>query len=626
MNAPGAGPRLRSRPAAGTMPDEVPPLTINLLGRPHVVCDGQALPAPRGQKAWALLAYVLCAERPPGRDELVTELFGEAEDPLGALRWNLSALRRVLPGAELGGDPVRLELPAGSRIDSEVLTSGSWVEAVALPGLGRELLEGMAFATSPAFEIWLVAQRRHLGAAAEAALREGALARLGAGDAAAAVELATQLVRLNPLDEGFQELLVRSLAASGDGIGAARQVARCRELLRRELGVEPSAALLQAGTVSGPSASAPVGGRAAATAQLEAGEAAIAAGATDPGLHCLRRAVADARAAGADDLQARALVALGGALVHAARGRDEEAAAALHEALALAGRPGMDPYVAAAMRELGYVEFLRARYDRAEQWLAQASDLAGDDLAEQGHIGAVRGSALSDMAEYGQAIDVLGQAIEQSTAVGERKRASYSVSMLGRVHLLREELGLAAELLDRATAMARSEGWVAFTPWPEALRGEVELLEGDVDAAHARLERAFALGCQLGDPCWEGLAARGLGRVAALRDDVDEALRWLTDARQRSSRLPDGYVWVEAYTLDALCAVAVDHGLASASEWVEDLASLAARGGMRELAVRACLHRAALGDAAAATAARMFATGIDSPALHGRLAAAGAPG
>ena len=142
------------------------------------------------------------------------------------------------------------------------------------------------------------------------------------------------------------------------------------KLFRRELGVEPSPALAAAAqTITASPTAGPVSGRAAAKAQLEAGQAAIAAGALEAGLQCLRRAVSDARDS---ELQAQALVALGSALVHAARGRDEEAAAALHEALAAALRFDLASLAAAASRELGYVEFLQGRYERAQGWLARA--------------------------------------------------------------------------------------------------------------------------------------------------------------------------------------------------------------------------------------------------------------
>ncbi|HEV2774918.1 MAG TPA: BTAD domain-containing putative transcriptional regulator, partial [Solirubrobacteraceae bacterium] len=423
-------------------------LCIHLMGSPRVVRDGEAVPGPRGHKAWALLGYLLLADVPPSRSHLAGLLFAEADDPLAALRWNLSALRRLLPEADLQGDAVRLRLPPATRVDARALMSAAAAESIGPVELQGELLEGMAFASSPAFEIWLEAQRRHLGGLAEAVLREAALARLGAGDAGGAADLAGRLVAMNPFDENFQTLLVRSLSAAGDGIGAVRQVARCTELFRRELGASPSPALAAAArTVTATPTAAPRGGSAGARAQLEAGEAAIRAGALDAGLQCLRRAVADARGAGDSHLEAHALGALGHALVHAARGRDEEASAALHEALAIAGRLGLASCGAAASRELGYVEFLQGRYSRAERWLRRAAELAGDDAAEQGRIACALGSVLSDTAEYGGALERLAEALALNRAAGDARQAAYTLSMIGRVHLLRGALDLAEAVL-----------------------------------------------------------------------------------------------------------------------------------------------------------------------------------
>lgn len=36
------------------------------------------------------------------------------------------------------------------------------------------------------------------------------------------------------------------------------------------------------------------------------------------------------------------------------------------------------------------------------------------------------------------------------------------------------------------------------------------------------------------------------------------ALRWVAEARTRCVRLPDAWLWVEAYCLDALCALAIN--------------------------------------------------------------------
>jgi hypothetical protein len=111
------------------------------------------------------------------------------------------------------------------------------------------------------------------------------------------------------------------------------------------------------------------------------------------------------------------------------------------------------------------------------------------------------------------------------------------------------------------------------------------------------------------------MAARGLGRVAATRGDPDMALKWFLDARTRTMRLPDAYRWVDGYILDALCDLGVTNDIRGTPGWIEELAALAARSGMRELAVRAYLHRGRHGDDSALAAAQILAVGIQNPAL-----------
>ena len=58
-------------------------LTVQLLGPPRFERDGRAIEAPRGHKAWGLLAYLVSARVPPSRERLASLLFPEADDPLG---------------------------------------------------------------------------------------------------------------------------------------------------------------------------------------------------------------------------------------------------------------------------------------------------------------------------------------------------------------------------------------------------------------------------------------------------------------------------------------------------------------------------------------------------------------
>ncbi|MDR7378944.1 DNA-binding SARP family transcriptional activator [Rhodoferax ferrireducens] len=589
-------------------------LAIHLLGVPRIERDGQALPSPRGRKVWGLLAYLLCNTAPASRQRLAELLFEEAEDPLATLRWNLSELRRMLGLDELRGETLALRLPPTVYVDIQVVTRGRWADALRVPGLDRPLLEGLAFSKSPSFDVWLATERRHLRATTEEVLREATLARLAAGSAPDAADLAARLVGLNPLDENYQALLVRSLAAAGDGLGAARQAASCRALFMRELGVPPGAALDAAmATMTAAPTARPATGRAAAIAQINAGEAAIGAGALDAGLQCLRHAIVEADATGDAVLRARARLALGSALVHAARGRDEEGAVALHEVLAV-GLDASPSLAAAACRELGYVEFLRGRYERALVWLQRAAPLARDDPAEQARIATVHGAVLSDTAHYAPALALLDTAVALAHAQGDAKQHAYALSMRGRCLLLQGELAAAIATLDQSVALAQ-QCWTAFLPWPQSLRAEADLLRGDVAAAADRFEHAFALGCQLRDPCWEGIAGRGLGLVAIARGEVQQAMDILVDAAARCVRLPDAYLWGKAYTLDVLCGLAVQHAPTRAMGWIDELQTLAARSGMREFSVRSHLHRGALGQPASRPAAQLLSCGIDNPVL-----------
>jgi DNA-binding SARP family transcriptional activator len=590
-------------------------LTIRLLGRPTIERDGLPSP-PRGRKAWALLAYLLLAERPPSRRHLAELLFGDADDPLGALRWTLAEMRRTLKAPELfRGDPVATILGADMVVDLAAL-SGEPDDPNGLLEVDGELLEGIDIAASPTFESWLVVERHRLTALTEARLRQASLTLLAAGRAGTAVTYAARALAHNPLEEGNHELLVRSLAASGDRAAARKQVAVGEDTLRRELGIEASAALRDAAeTSAGSSAGPPVGGRAAAASQLEAGRAAIGAGAVQAGIECLRRACADAAACGETALRGRALTALGGALIHAIRGRNEEGAAVLHEAIGLAAQAGDRETAVAAHRELGFIEVQAGRRRTAEVWLARAEALASTD-PELAAISGVRGMNASDRGDYPAAFAHLEDSVERARRCADHRQQAWSLSILARAHLLRDERSQAAAALTGSLELVREQRWMAFLPWPEALKAELDLRAGRVQAAADQLEHAWVLACQIGDPCWEGMAARGLGLLGAARGDRAAATAWLAEAHARSIRVPDRYQWVSAYVLDAMVTTALDaHDEGKAGRLADALAALAARGEMRELVVRAHLHRSRLGDPAALASARLLAAGIDNSAL-----------
>ncbi|PVG83252.1 SARP family transcriptional regulator [Nocardioides gansuensis] len=595
-------------------------LRIQLLGpHPLVSRDGGTKPPPRGRKAWALLAYLTLTRAAPTRQWLAELLFSDAADPLNALSWNLSQLRSLLgPDATLGGDPVVLTLAPGSFVDAQALTASSWRHAMDLPGLGCDLLQDMPLGACPGFEAWLLAERRRLAAAAEDVLREAARARLAAGDGVRTVDLAGRLVAANPLDEDAQELLIRGYLAAGDRLAAEQQRDACVALFRRELGAVPGIAVLHA--ADGPAVqrralSDRAPSRASTVARLEAGVSSAQAGASDTAIRLLRQAVDEAESVGDPALRIRARAALGSALVHAVRGRDGEGAQVLLEAIALADLTGTPGAAAQARRDLGYVELLRGRYDRARRWLDDARELSGGDGVERAWTCALTGVVDTDLGRHERALAGFAEALELARAHRDAQVEVWALTFAGRVRLLRRDLAGARASLTAAIDSARSVGWTAFVPLPESLLAEVDLLEGDLHAASGAFEHAHAMAVQLDDPCWEGMAGRGLGLVAAARGDISEGMDRLADARTRCVRVPDAYLWIEGYCLDALCGLAVAHDPRQASQHIDDLEALAARTGMRELVARAYAHRGRLGDQAAAEAAQVLAAEVDNPAL-----------
>lgn len=595
-------------------------LAIHLLGRPAVYRNEVAEPAPRGHKAWAVLALLLLSAQAPPRQRLASLLFAEADDPFGALRWSLARLRQLLgEGVTIGGDPLVLDLPPGTLVDVRLLGSGTWVDALRLPGLGRELLEGIDPEASAAFDAWLLAERRRIAGLSGAVLREAATARLASGDAPAAIDLATRLVAIDEFDEEAHALLIRGYSAAGHRQEAQRYLSATLERFRRELGVEPSSTLVRAVEAAPAVGGGPArASRASATSLISAGEAAIGAGAIEAGLDTLRRAVVDARELGDERIVAQALVTLGEAYVHGGRGRDGEGATTLHAALGVAEPIGARDLVSEACRELGYIEMLRARYDRAEMWLGRALAEAPDRGSRAAAM-SVSGAVVSDTGQTARALEMLNETAREAVALEKPRLAAWAWTFLARTHVIREEYEDARFAATTALEAVNSAQWLTFKPFVDSLLGSVELATGNLDAASALFDGAFAVGCQIGDPCWEGMGARGIGLVQLSLGHIDEGIRWLDDARTRCIRIPDAYLWIHAFCLDTLCEAGLRHGIPAARRWVSDLEAIAARTGMSEMLVRAYLHRAALGHEVGLDSARLFAERIDNPALLARL-------
>jgi DNA-binding SARP family transcriptional activator len=596
-----------------------PAMSIHVLGQPHIEVDGAGGYRFRSRKSWAVLAFLLLAERPPSRSRLASLLFSEADDPLRALRWCLAEIRRGLgPLAGLDGDPVELTLPAGAAVDVDVLVHGHWNDAIRLPGLGLELLDGVAIAHAGPFESWLLSQRRRLSAAAESIVHEAALGLLARGDVARARDRAVRATEMSPLDENHQALLIRIYRLAGDDAAAERQFHAWSATAESELGTPPGAAVLlslrQQRVPDHPVDAVSI------SAVAEGGAAAVSAGALVAGVAAFEAAVGMADRSGADSARIETRLVLAEALIHTLGGLDEAGLATLTEAERIAIAGGDVEAVARVRAELGYVDFLRGRYDRAERLLDQVLTVGSASESVCAKAMTYLGSVESDRADYPRALALLRGAIHAARTVQEPRREAFALSMLGRVGLLRGDLDAAEQHLRQAVDVAEREHWLSFLPWPQALLGHVLLARNEPLAAAACLEQSFARACQIGDPCWEGISARGLALVTAATGDVDRALADLLDARSRTNRLADPYVWLDVHILDALCEMGARIGHPATATWVDEMHERASRTGMRELTVRAMLHGARLGDTGDAEAAALLAAGIDNERLVSTLA------
>ena len=590
---------------------------VRLLGRPAVVAaDGRTPAHPRGRKTWALLARIALAERPVARTELAEALFPEADDPLAALRWNLADLRRTVGAPQLArGDPVTL-----GREDLEL---DVWdLEDGALPDASGPLLDGVDLRDCPDFDGWLVLARARCEHRLREALRAAALGALSAGDLQTALGVAERAARLDPLDEAAQELFLRTLVAGGRPALAAAHLAVCeRTFARAGLPLSPAVRLAVAVRQARPSSGIRAG--IAAASLLQAGTAALAAGAADGGVETLRRAADDAARAADPGLHAEVLAALGAALVHAVRGADGEGAVVLHQALREARVAGRHALAADVLRELAFVDLQAGRHGSAARALDEATEVARPlaDATLEARILAVHGMNEADRGHHEAGAALLARSAEVAGRAGAARQRIWSLGVLARSLLLLDRVGEARAAAEASIGGAREQRWNAFLPWPQALHAECDARRGHWRTAEADAEAAFALACELGDPCWEGMAARALGLIAAHDGNVDSGWSWTLDARARCDRVPDRYVWVSGYVGLAQLEIARRFEPTALPGLAARLHAEALRDDLPEFQAWAAVHAAEAGDAASAGVARAAGSEVDSPGLHRRIGA-----
>lgn len=560
-------------------------LSIRLLGQPRLVSDGEVLTGPRGGKCWAVMARVLLSPDPVSRQQLVHELFSEADDPMGALRWSLAELRRRLemPGS-FAGNPVAAGLDPGTVVDVLEVARGEMPDPVP----AGELLAGVEIHASSTFETWLLVERTRVAGHLQDILRAHALRALSNRDHARAIDLATALVAGDPFDEGRHVLLVKALVAAGRQGAADRHVAATTAMFLEELGVSAVPALRAAARAPVRPA-AGVSPAAAARMQLQLGRGAVAAGAADAGIDNLRAAVDSAVLDGSPALVAECQFELGAALLHSACGYDTESAVMLETARAGAVQAGDRELVAKALSELAYIDVLLAQRASAAVHLKEAWDAAEGFTGIRASVAAYDAIHLADWGRLDESLARFREALALCEASGSVRRRIWTAGHAARVAVLAGALDDAERWSREAEAGADAERWTAVRPWPSTWRAQARLSRGeDPGAVRADLEATYALARQLQDPCWTGASAKALGMTYVADGRPDLALPWLADALVACAPATGAYRWVDAEARVTEAEVLLSVGDTEAADAVARRALAdAARGDMPLLVARA---------------------------------------
>ncbi len=195
-----------------------------MLGPLTLRRQGVALQLPGSRKVRALFGYLALSPNAVPRSQLCELLWDVPNDPRGELRWCLSKIRSLVDEPDrqrvtTSGDTVGLDISDCSVDTTQVaqavqeglatLPAERLRELVAL--FNGEILEDVDIDRSPAFNNWLIAQRRRFRAC-RAALLERLVDDASDDEAFGYLE---QWLELAPFDQRVHKILLEALARRG---------------------------------------------------------------------------------------------------------------------------------------------------------------------------------------------------------------------------------------------------------------------------------------------------------------------------------------------------------------------------------------------------------------------------
>ncbi len=202
-----------------------------------------------GRKTQALLAYLAARPRMHTHSELYDLFCDSAEDPPAALRWHLNRIRHWLGSSIIRSVDDRLQINTqAAQVDctefDRALDAGMEILSISTISAAVDLFRGefladLSLPDASEFELWLLGERARFRRLYERGLNELIARFIAEEQFESAIPRAVQLLQSNPILEQAHARLIWLYAKTGQRQAALDQYTPCRELLRRELAVEP---------------------------------------------------------------------------------------------------------------------------------------------------------------------------------------------------------------------------------------------------------------------------------------------------------------------------------------------------------------------------------------------------
>jgi ATP/maltotriose-dependent transcriptional regulator MalT/DNA-binding SARP family transcriptional activator len=244
--------------SADSPDDRHPHVRIYLLGDPRIVVGSVPITTWRRHQARDLLLFLLDRHGSASRDEILTALWPDADpasaSTITAFRVARHHLKRTLGLGECldqqgRGTRERWQLKAACWVDADefeqlIERAHHCVTDTRLDEAATLLREALTLWRGPyvsgTYSEWILARREQLARRRYEVIEQLAEAELALGDLNAAIQHFCDLLSDEPYRESAHRGLMECYARRGELGRALDHFQRCRDLLRTELGVEPS--------------------------------------------------------------------------------------------------------------------------------------------------------------------------------------------------------------------------------------------------------------------------------------------------------------------------------------------------------------------------------------------------